>query len=78
MDIAEDMGEGKGARGSRWGIAAGTSPRDGEVLDQWLSLVARDQLSDCILSISFRVPGSTLALFLRFNGDDEHPPTQLA
>jgi hypothetical protein len=64
MDVAEDVGPGNGARGSRWGIAAGISPRERSELDAWLTLLKRETLIGCIVSISYDIPQPAIDLFL--------------
>ena len=64
MDIAEDLGVGKGSNGSRWGIVAGFSPRESSDLDEWLTLLARDTWRGCLVSISYSIPETAIELFL--------------
>lgn len=64
MDIAEDLGIGNGAKGSRWGIGAATSPRFDRSLDAWLKLLAGENLDGCLVSISYSIPDAALTLFL--------------
>lgn len=64
MDIAEELGPGKGARGGRWAVAAGASPRNSKDLDAWLALLARDNLRGCLVSISYSIPEAAIELFL--------------